>query len=280
MTDLEEKFLKKNVPGKYSQWEREEEEDSNDEDSYNCEAIQPSQHKKEIYYGNGKGGANTGVKGVLSDYRQSKQLQFIERERERQASNSIGPCQMKMGEVSFSLESIEKRRLLEKRGTHSPPNTEDDSESDEDFDSEFLNSYRKQRMTEMRNQAANWPVFGELIEVGSFQQFSKFIDETDARASCVFHLYDERILPCNIMNEHFENLASRMKFARFFRMKISLIKPNFDPIGLPCVLIYRGGSEVANLTPITKSFHNSNRNRFTSEEVEQVLICHGLTIPT
>jgi hypothetical protein len=186
---------------------------------------------------------------------------------------------MKMGEVSISLDSVERRRLLEKRRPSSP-DSEDDSESDDEFqDSEFLKSYREKRMAEMKNPVANWPVFGELTEVDSFQQFSNIIDATDTRVSCIFHLYDEIIPPCNLMNEHFANLASRMNFARFFRMKMSLVKPNFDPIGLPCVLIYRGGLEVANLTPITKSFHHSNCNRFTFEEVEHVLKSHGVTAP-
>jgi hypothetical protein len=47
----------------------------------------------------------------------------------------------------------------------------------------------------------------------------------------------------------------------------------FDPYGLPSLLVYKNGVEVANLTPVTERIENAKKNgyRFTVEDVEKVL---------
>jgi len=63
-------------------------------------------------------------------------------------------------------------------------------------------------------------------------------------------------------------------------LKISEIKPNFDRIGFPCVLIYRGGKEVANLTPITEHIPSRRADfRFTIEDVKNLLESFGAVNP-
>ena len=47
-----------------------------------------------------------------------------------------------------------------------------------------------------------------------------------------------------------------------FRVGASTIQQNFDYIGFPCILIYKGGVEIANLTPITLMFDTKARKKY------------------
>lgn len=265
MADLEETFLKKNIPGKYSQWDVSDGEEETKETSSHAK-LQPSSAIN-------RGSVNTGVKGVLSDYRRSKESERVHRSLEQ---NPIDQHESNIRQTSTCLES-EKQDFFEKQLTS--PHSDSDSDSDDDYgDDEFLKTYMESRMVAMRNQATERLVLDCLTEINSLQEFSNVTDDTDPNLFCIFHLYDARISQCKLIDEHCSRIAPRMKkCANFFRMKMSLVKPNFDPIGFPCILIYKGGIEIANLTPITKFFrHSGSRDRFSCEEVEHILKCHGV----
>ena len=84
-------------------------------------------------------------------------------------------------------------------------------------------------------------------------------------------------MPCSLLNRHLEVLAQNMNHCRFFQMKVTDVKQNFDPVGLPVVLIYRGGNEVANLTPITEHIPSwIPGGMFTMKDIEYVLRLHGV----
>lgn len=309
MTDLEEKFLKKNIPGKYSTWSEYREEDHNDETSEASQGCDSDEEDLNHHHRHGtrndsqqpssstsapiapRSGHNTGVKGVLNDHRQAKQsekLQIAQERRDRQEAfrQATTAKLMKPGEQSISIASLQKNKRQE---NHSDSNSESDSESDLDDDDEFMQSYRQARISQMKALSQpTYPTYGQIGEVTSAIQFSQVIDDTPPNVYSIFHLYDPTYNICIAMDELLGKLArDDMDYARFFRMQADIVKPNFDPIGFPCILVYCNGKEVANLTPITKhldspspgGWDSGRGNRFTAEDVQSVLISYGVRRP-
>jgi len=281
MTDLDEQFLKKNVPNKFRQWDQYEESfekkqvDFDQYDVSNLMKSLPPLPITETKYRN-----NTGVKGVIADYNDAMQVEATQQlakkeEREEWLRRATTGVILESEEVSVSLSAIEYQKGQEKS-----QRCAEDSDSDNfDFeDEEVLKIYRKSRMQRMQ-ECRTWPDFGTMKNI-CIEEFSSVIDESDPRVFCVFHLYEDGITSCDLLNEYLTVLARNMNYCRFCQMKISEAKQNFDPVGLPCVLIYRGGKEVANLTPITKHIPSwTYGSRFTMHDIEYVLRLFGVINP-
>mmetsp|Transcript_23374 Transcript_23374/g.34772 ORF Transcript_23374/g.34772 Transcript_23374/m.34772 type:complete len:307 (-) Transcript_23374:71-991(-) len=300
MQDLEESILQKNIPGKYSTWSEYREDgirpwstcdvnDDDDEDGKH-DQFQSDQfrNKAEDLQGVSAEAAqfsrnrhHTGVKGILADHREAKELERLkyaaeQKQKEDAFRRATEGSRLNPGEVSLSIASIEKRMILEKAKHHRDESDEssssdsDDSYNDDDENDSFLDNYRRLRLTQLQNSAL--PVYDRVEELGSAVEFSDVIDDTDSRIFCIFHLFENNIRSCQLLNQYLDALSQKMRQCRFFKMKASVVKHNFDPIGYPCVLIYKGGNEVANLTPITSFFTKPSRqDQFSLEDVESVL---------
>ncbi len=313
MADLEETILKKNVPGRYSKWndynnegirksyngDEDEENDDNYDDEHNSafeESNATNNAQRAISQSplpsDGREGHRTGVKGVLSDYKEAKRLEKIKFENEQLKrkdafQRATEGSWMKPGEVSISLASIQQQKRIQKQNQGEGDSKNDDSRSttrstsgedddsffdDDENDTSFLETYRRMRLTEMQQNAL--PEYGQVQQLHTPTEFSDVIDQTDPRVYCIFHLFSDDIGSCRLLNQHLDKLAAdKMIKCRFLKIKALVLKEDFDFIGLPCVLIYKAGDEVANLTPITEMFDSakSMRGAFTMEEVEYVL---------
>lgn len=291
MADLEETILKRNVPGRSSKWCDDDSACANDDNDY--ENNEQQQHHPSsssipqsnldsdmIQEENQERKHRTGVKGVLSDYKESKRIEKIKFENEQlkrkeDFRNATEGTWMKPGETSISIAYTEQQRKLEKQKqeeNHVDDDSDDDSSffDDDENDSSFLDSYRRMRLSEMQQNAL--PEFGHVQQLHSSIEFSDMIDETDPRVYCIIHLFHDDIGSCRLLNQHLEQLASdSMITYRFFKINALILKQDFDFIGLPCVLIYKAGKEVANLTPITEMLDNKRNGSFTVEEIEFVL---------
>ena len=278
---LEDQILKKNIPGKYSSWEgnnddlrKEDDDDDYDEVQTSNDEIQ--QQETFIRSGNDK---NTGVKGVLADYKESKRMdgrkQEMERLETKQAlDRQLNGGQLKVGELSISANSIEQRRRTKEAQTNDDESSNEDSY--EDSDDDFLSSYRQKRLLQLQS-CADWPSFGELMDVTPVQ-FSEIVDKTDPRVHVVIHLYESFIPSCKLLDSHLRQLAPVMDYCRFLRLEASSFK-SMDPIGLPSILLYKGGKIEANLTPVMDYFSCYPRDRFTVEDVRHVLESSGVQDP-
>jgi len=265
MTNLEDRILKRNIPGKYTSWDDDNDNNSDGEDeclnsSKYCSSDTPKVAGKTL-----SSSRNTGVKGVLFDYREAQSA----------------------GEPTSAKEGIAK-------------SNKDEDISDDDEDQIFLESYRERRLLELQHNSSNssvnanvstkmkWPVFGEILELRNVLQFAETIDESDKRVHCIYHLYESNIASCHILNNYLEHMARKMDYCRIFRLRASLVKPNLDQIGFPSVLVYRGGDLEANLTPITEHLpkptsteRGGRRNYcpFTQEDVERLMESLGVVKP-
>lgn len=283
MADLEDKILKKNVPGRYSTFWHED-HNVKQQNEYSSDHIHHElmlNENKTFLESNrvarNKTSVNTGIKGILSDYR-THQDDMKLRNKEQLATKMhqylrvARGSELKPGEQSISISSITK--------ADGDKNHDGTSDSDSEFniDDSILSSYRSRRFQELRC-VFSLPSFGNITELQDADEFSQVVDDTDSRVYCIFHLYDKSVAQSKLMNEHLVQIARTLNHCRFFRVEVNkLFEFPFDTCGLPSLLVYKNGMEVANLTPITERFETliENRYRFTVEDVEKVLMDIGV----
>eukprot|EP01112_Ceratiomyxa_fruticulosa_P008939 TRINITY_DN2324_c0_g1_i1.p1 TRINITY_DN2324_c0_g1~~TRINITY_DN2324_c0_g1_i1.p1 ORF type:complete len:313 (-),score=81.92 TRINITY_DN2324_c0_g1_i1:66-1004(-) len=200
---------------------------------------------------------NTGVKGVLADYAEAK-----ERLREQQA-----------------IEKQLIQKMLESKAITISNQTEKKTEEDEldDDDEKFLKEYEEKRLAELRSQYANMahhnitPTFGFLRQI-SQQEYLDVIDNERSDIFVVVHLYQKYIQACNKVNQYLSELAPKFNTVKFLKIVSTEAKADFDDIGLPAVLVYRGGELFKMFVPITLELPSL----FTCKDIEVLLAKNGI----
>jgi len=309
MTDLEDKILKKNIPGKYSWWDKDSDDlggqtamDAETYDRYNDDSdcsedsnegltdIQRVQkmEKDEVpkplqiqalanLRSSQQGGPskNTGVKGVKEDYKNAKKQMELDYEIEQQMKQMLlerisSGATLNPGEKSISAATMLEIERRRKR--------RDDSDSDDEYkrddDTDFMDKYRQSRLSQLR-YGTHFPTFGEIREVDPFE-FAEEVDSTDARVHVVVHMYEPYVPACKELNKIFEELARRMPYAKFLRLHAFKANSNLDPVALPILMIHKGGELLHNLVHCTDELPKD----FTLNDVKDLLEYCGVLDPS
>ncbi|CAG8443795.1 11260_t:CDS:2 [Ambispora leptoticha] len=206
------------------------------------------------------GGRQTGPKGVLADHAFHEQISkerkaaFIKSYNERVLSKAITTTTFREDQETNKQEEALLQAL-------------ENVSSDED-EQEVIRRYREQRIKEIKNYEyyKSRPKFGFLKEI-SADQYVSAIDNEAANVSVVLHLYENSIVECIRLNECLAHLARKYACVKFLRILARELE--FDPAGLPAILVYKNGKLIANLVKITDEFDESD---FDSNVVEQILI--------
>ena len=116
MGDLEEAFLKSNVPGRYSAWADDDGGADNDDTGIGHSAAGQPAALSRLEAPTSR---NTGAKGVLADHRAAKEEEAYRREVEKRETEAIldravRGAAMGPGEVSISQAAVEERRRAER----------------------------------------------------------------------------------------------------------------------------------------------------------------------
>ena len=313
MVDLEDAFLKKNVPGRYSTWtedkddiRRNDDEDvssdseddeyyfqglpSNNNDNASKQSSAPLQPSTSASGPTLRSSGNTGVKGVLADYREAQQAEQLRKEEDRldrleALHRATNPA-------------ISNRLPNDNNNNANAINNRDgdESESDDDFDDgddEFLKQFRNQRLAQLQsqsqsmqqssqNQQQQLPTFSTLSTLTP-DQYVTLVDSIHPQAHLIVHLYESSIHQCQMLQSTLEKLATSsgdMDYAKFVTVNALEANPTLDTICLPAVLIYRGGRLIHNLVRFTDELVGGNgwssRGRgsgggFGVEEVRELL---------
>uniref|UniRef100_A0A7R9UGG9 Phosducin domain-containing protein n=1 Tax=Pinguiococcus pyrenoidosus TaxID=172671 RepID=A0A7R9UGG9_9STRA len=247
---LEDKMLKKNIPGKYSWWDDEDDHRGDDDDGEVQDpdeegkddldvqrALQdaPEPVRRACMSQRVREKDNTGVKGVLRDFEE-----WRDEEDAKETSDAMRRNAALQRAARGAIRAADG-------GAHA--NVEN---ADIDSDDEFLERYRRQRMSQLMAAAAA-PTFGEVAEV-SGDDFVETVDAVDPRAFVVVHLYEPFVHLCTKMNRVLEILARRQPSVKFLRMRADECRrttgQEFDAIALPTLLVYRGGQTVATIVRV------------------------------
>lgn len=283
MGDLEDKFLKQNVPGRYSSWtddadgprHQEEEQksccnsDNDDDDSEDDEfyfrdlpttaAQQQQARTTTTMMPLRPTGNNTGVKGVIADYKEAQREEQLQKAKDH-------------------LENMQRLRRATQPAIRPRDNdvSDDrkiqqlDSDSDDD-DDEFLKQFRMQRIAQLKEQSNALPTFGTLSSKSPYD-YVQLVDDMDPRVFVVVHLYEPSIASSRMLHSALDRVAQTMEHAKFIEVNALDANPNLDLICLPAILIYRGGELVNNMIKFTDGLPKA----FTVEDVREALEVAGV----
>jgi len=272
MSGLEDRILKKNIPGKYSWWDEYNTED--DAEGKSGSSLKEVDDDDQLGRRDRPKSVVGGKKGVLAQYKldiQEKQQEACEdymRKQEILHRYSRGIC-LKSGEESISLGAMQERRRVERKTTN-----EEIIDSDDDDDS-FLAKYREKRLEELKQQQQQQqhssliPVFQGVEDVDP-NGYAMAVDESDSGVAVVLLIYETYISSCHKIFRILEKLShqnSSMKHVRILSLKASKFSQTLDSVALPSVLIHRSGKLIGNLTPITQDLPEN----FTDNDVQKLL---------
>eukprot|EP00574_Skeletonema_japonicum_P009133 CAMPEP_0201717692 /NCGR_PEP_ID=MMETSP0593-20130828/3380_1 /ASSEMBLY_ACC=CAM_ASM_000672 /TAXON_ID=267983 /ORGANISM="Skeletonema japonicum, Strain CCMP2506" /LENGTH=277 /DNA_ID=CAMNT_0048207811 /DNA_START=80 /DNA_END=909 /DNA_ORIENTATION=+ len=277
MGDLEDKFLKQNVPGRYSSW-------TDDADDKNCLRHQESccnsdddddSEDDEFYFRDlpptaaasstqqqapmplrSKG--NTGVKGVIADYKEAQREEQLQK-------------------VEDHLENMQRLQRATQPSIRPRDNASDerniqqiDNDSDDDEDDEFLKKFRMQRIAQLKETSNALPTFGTLSSK-SPEDYVQLVDDMDPRVFVIVHLYEPSIAASRMLHSALDKVAQIMEHAKFIEVNALDANPNLDLICLPAILIYKRGELVNNMIKFTDGLPKA----FTVEDVTEALEVAG-----
>ncbi|KAI8140307.1 thioredoxin-like protein [Fennellomyces sp. T-0311] len=210
-------------------------------------------------------GPQTGPKGVLADHAHYQREQRDAQAEERRLYNA--KMLAKAPTTTTYREDESARELV----IQHPPSDEEESDDllDED-DEEAIRRYREQRLGELKR--LNNPksrmmhrVFGSVEDIAA-DDYATVIDKEWRTVPVVVHLYDESISACRKLDDYLVDLARKYALAKFIR--VSAADLEFDLVGSPAILAYKGGMLVANLV----RFVDYVGPRFSDDAVEAALL--------
>jgi len=257
MGDLEDAFLKQNIPGRYSTWSTdpcriEDHEDNSDNDSQSddyyfqdapslplsTDTAAPSAAALQSRAG------NTGVKGVIGDYfdvRREEQLKL--------ATDRLERLEI--------LHGVTRRRSrkdgvsVENDRTDASHRAQDDDRSNcSEDDDEFLQSYRLKRLQQLHEKSSVPPTYGTYSTLTP-DEYVSLVDTIDTETFVVVHLYESSIKESSMLHSALEKVAQIMEHVKFVEVNAFEAKSDLDGICLPVVLVYRGGELLYNSVRFT-----------------------------
>ncbi|KAL7550752.1 hypothetical protein ACHAWF_013978 [Thalassiosira exigua] len=274
MTDLEDRFLKQNVPGRYSSWAGEGDDDddpgcrqdgdddgrggandgdddSDDDDERYFEGLPPLPGPPPPPSIPGRN--KTGVKGVLADYEAAREedLRRIDEARlDREAA--LRRATRPAVRVRPELEQVGTADGDDDDGEGNGREENDDDGDDEE--GEILKSLRRRRLAELRSRReilASAPRYGDPPSLVSPSEYVALVDALDPRSYLVVHLSDRSNSRSRALRESLERVAPLLDRAKFVEVDAREANPELDSICLPAVLVYKAGKLAKNWVRFT-----------------------------
>ncbi|KAJ3193582.1 Phosducin-like protein 3 [Irineochytrium annulatum] len=226
----------------------------------------------------GIGGAMTGPKGVLADYK-FHQTQEAARatERSQRDADRLDRSALRSGFMQRQIDAEER----EKRGTRLDAAQQAADEDDEDLlrllegeeeDEEvFLREYKARRLAEM-TESLRGPRFGDFVEI-TVNDYVRCVEGSGRGVDVLVHLYQPSHDACRLVNAFMSVLAPRYPGTRFVRIVSTEADETFDEVALPAVLHYRDGEVVKSLMRVSDEVEGWRRfGRCDLEDFEALML--------
>ncbi len=262
MGDLEDSFLRKNVPGRYTSWTEENDDergaDANDldseDDEYYLEGLPPllssnSESDRRIEPPSAstsnvlKKSCNTGVKGVLADYREVQRREMEEAKLTR-------------------LEEVTRRQNRHRHDIYNKDkisiNCSGDGNSDDD-NSISIRTDDDEYGGENSKPLAKHPLESTLQPIFRKSQYPKLtpdeyvqlLDEMENNVHkgvlyVIVHLYESSVPECRHLHSVLKLMTSGSvtSSSRFIEVDALEANPDMDTVILPTILIYNKRGEL------------------------------------
>ncbi|GAM23504.1 hypothetical protein SAMD00019534_066790 [Acytostelium subglobosum LB1] len=209
----------------------------------------------------GRGGGNTGVKGVLADYAEHQ-------EKKRQ---------------EFVMDKELRKQMVQKMAVtvkDNPANQQQQQQQEEeDEEDEDLKRLKEQRLAQFRKQQQQHqhPAMPKNKTFGFLKQINKkeYVEEIDNEPPHVFvivHLYQNYIPECIALNQHLSQLAIKYRHIKFLKILSTEAKADYHDEALPSLLVYIGGNLLVSFIPITEDLERN----FVKEDLELLLASYDI----
>ena len=281
MVDLEEAILKKNVPGKYSSWTGEDSDrrqeaaldscsDDSEDDEFYFKDLPPmtssssSQQQQAATTMPLRPSGNTGVKGVIADYKEAKRDEQLQKAEERLEN---------MKRLQRATQPAIRPRE-ERNGSEMKQGSIGSDSDNDDIDDDFVKQFRMQRLAQLQNKSNETQcpkIFGTLSSKTP-DEYVELIDDIDPQVFVIVHLYEPSISESRMLHAALDKVAQTMEYAKFIEVHALAANPNLDLISLPAILIYKGGTLVHNMIKFTDGLPKA----FTVNDVKESLEAVGV----
>jgi len=200
--------------------------------------------------------SNTGPKGVLADYEEAKLHMATERMRHEMRGERLLQ-NMACGDKSMYVQDaipIEEQLKMEKARKKARDSDDSDSDSDltDDSDDE---AFRKYKLDQIRMVQNSLPSFGVYQRLDTTEEFAKVINNTHELCYVVAHLYQNHVAMCARLHLCLESLAKQFPQIRFVRIKSSDAMKGYKDVGLPAIMLYRGGKMLESYVRVHEDKH-------------------------
>lgn len=287
MVDLEEAILKQNVPGKYTSWTGEDSDrrqeaaldscsdDDSEDDEFYFKDLPPmmtsssqQQQQQAATTMPLRPSGNTGVKGVIADYKEAKREEQLQKAEER-----LENMKRLQRATQPAIRPREESNGSEMKLGNNDSESDDGNEYD-DIDDEFVKQFRMQRLAQLQNKSNSTQcpkVFGTLSSKTP-EEYVELIDDIDPHVFVIVHLYEPSISESRMLHAALDKVAQIMEYANFIEVHALAANPNLDLISLPAILIYKGGTLVHNMIKFTDGLPKA----FTVNDVKESLESVGV----
>ncbi|KAJ3057308.1 hypothetical protein HK097_009261 [Rhizophlyctis rosea] len=222
----------------------------------------------------GVGGAFTGPKGVLADYK------FHQHQERARQDGQRAELFEKLNRQALSSGWLTRQMATEaaaKAGTPQKDEEDEDAllERLETEDDEYLSEYRANRLAHLQSLASK-PRFGTVEDL-TFNTYVPTVEDVPPSTIVIVHLYEPHIEACRLTNSFLETLAQKYPTVKFARIVSKEADSGFDEVALPALIGYRGGDVFTTVMRITLEVEGWEKTGLCNlEEFEGALIEQGL----
>ncbi|KAJ1944774.1 hypothetical protein GGF37_002031 [Kickxella alabastrina] len=205
-------------------------------------------------------GPQTGVKGVIADYRHKQLDQWQQHEIKMAAAKSAYTSAAQRNIVDAS------NRTIWTKQDEQPASDTDLLSNSEDDDDKFIAEYRNKRICELAHVAEKNGM--DALRDATPDEYVDIVDERAQSGDCVVVV----LVNASAASRRFESFVRALAagFAEAVFLRVSAKECGFvDASVVPIVLVYRGGELKHNLVRVVD--HLSDPNGFVSHDVTQLL---------
>lgn len=148
-------------------------------------------------------------------------------------------------------------------------NLDELDELEDDEDEDFLNSYKQQRLNELKKLQSN-ENFGMVYPI-SKPEWSKEITEASKNHWVLIHLSNQSVLQSRLVSSIWTQLASKFKDIKFCDIEGKRAIENYPDSNCPTIIIYKDGDVVKQYVGL--SMLNGNDTRINDFERVLVEVC-------
>lgn len=160
-------------------------------------------------------------------------------------------------QYEYTKEAMEK---LENYDPNAHKNLNELDELEDELDEKIFEEYKQKKLAELKKLSEK-PQYGSVIEI-SRDEYLTHVTNANPESYVILHLYQSYLDKCKIINEIFERICTKHVFLKFVKIVATRCIEGFPDSKLPCIVIYKEGTMVSNITNVDQYLKKMNVKSF------------------